>query len=186
YQSIMGTNPSRFKGDNLPVECVNWNEAVKFCEKLTERERTTGSLPSGYEYRLPTEAEWEFAARGGNKSKGYKYSGNNNINSVAWYKDNAGEKAHEVGTKLPNELGIYDMSGNIYEWCFDDWHSSYNGAPSNGNRWGNGIGPNRRLPRGGGWYRHAKDCRVANRGNYSAGNTLVDLGFRVALISSLK
>ncbi len=180
YQSIMGSNPSNFKGGSLPVETVSWNDAVKFCKKLTERERLAERLPSGYEFRLPTEAEWEFAARGGDKSRGYKYSGSDNIDNVAWYESNSGSKTHEVGTKSGNELGIYDMSGNVWEWCLDDWHSNYNGAPSNGSRWGNGSG-SRRVIRGGSWDSHARDCRSALRYNFSPGNTLNLLGFRVAI-----
>lgn len=132
YQSIMRTNPSKFRGPNKPVEQVSWNDARWFCRQLTNRERKAGRLTSAYVYRLPTEAEWEFAARGGTKNKGYKYSGSNNIDSVAWYRSNSVNKSHEVGTKSSNELGIYDMSGNVSEWCLDDWHINYNGAPNDG------------------------------------------------------
>ena len=104
WQAVMGSNPSNFKGSNLPVEEVSWNDGQKF--------------------RLPTEAEWEYAARGGAKSRGYKYSGSNNIGDVAWYIDNSGFKTHSVKTKSPNELGLYDMSGNVWEWC-QDWYDSY-------------------------------------------------------------
>ena len=103
WQAVMGSNPSRFKGSDLPVECVSWNDCQEFIKKLN---RLTGR-----NFRLPTEAEWEFACRGGNNSRGYKYSGSNDIDNVAWYWDNSGEKTHPVGTKAPNELGIYDMSG---------------------------------------------------------------------------
>ncbi|MBQ3247459.1 MAG: SUMF1/EgtB/PvdO family nonheme iron enzyme, partial [Alistipes sp.] len=116
WEAVMGKNPSRFKGDNLPVERVSWNDIQKFIEKLNAK--------TGKRYRLPTEAEWEYAARGGNQSKGYKYSGSNDIGSVAWYTDNSSSPTHPVGQKQPNELGLYDMSGNVYEWC-SDWHGSY-------------------------------------------------------------
>ena len=181
YQSIMGTNPSKSKGSKKPVECVSWNDAVKFCEKLTSRERAAGRLSSGVEYRLPTEAEWEFAARGANKSCGYKYSGSDNIDSVAWYGLNSGKKTHEVGTKSSNELSIYDMSGNVYEWCLDDWHRSYNGAPSNGSRWGNGNG-HYRVFRGGCWNLTAtKFCRVEIRNFNTPSYRDYMMGFRVVL-----
>ena len=122
WKAVMGNNPSEFKGDNLPVEQVSWKDCQKFLSKLN---RITGKM-----FRLPTEAEWEYAARGGNKSRGYQYSGSNNLLDVAWYDDNSGRKTHAVGTKQPNELGIYDMSGNVCEWC-QDWYGKYN-SPTSG------------------------------------------------------
>ena len=111
WMAVMGNNPSRFRGDNLPVEMVNWNDVQEFIAKL--------NAITGKQYRLPTEAEWEFAARGGNRSNGYKYSGSNTVGDVTWYLDNSNRGTHPVGTKSPNELGIYDMSGNVSEWCND-------------------------------------------------------------------
>ena len=176
YQKIMGSNPSEHKNNKLPVECVTWNDAVNFCEKLTEIERRAGRLPDGYMYRLPTEAEWELAARGGNRSKGYEYSGSNEINAVAWYVDNSGNTIHDVGTKLPNELSIYDMSGNVWEWCHD-WFVTY--------RTGNVIDPagpesgkNRSFR--GGTYRNNL-CQAASRWFCPPAYKADGLGFRVAL-----
>ena len=116
YQAVMGENPSNFKGDDLPVECVSWIKAMEFCERL--------SAMTGKIYTLPTEHQWEFAALGGGKSKYYKYSGSDDIDKVAWHAQNADHKTHPVGTKEPNELGIYDMTGNVWEWC-NAWYGSY-------------------------------------------------------------
>ena len=183
YEEIMGINPSRFKNSTRPVENVNWDEAVSFCKKLTERERTAGRLP-GYEYRLPTEAEWEFAARGGTASKGYKYSGSDKLDNVARYKSNSYNSTWDVGSKSPNELGTFDMSGNVGEWCLDDLHDNYNGAPSDGSRWGDGK-EIIRVTRGGDWGNNAIDCRVASRGGFLSCMGLPGgLGFRVALAST--
>lgn len=119
WVAVMGSNPSHFKGKNLPVESMKWEECQEFINRLNSI--------SGQNYRLPTEAEWEYAARGGKMSKGYKYSGSNALNDVAWYDDNSGNKTHVVGSKRPNELGIYDMSGNVGEWC-QDWYGSYDNS----------------------------------------------------------
>lgn len=123
WKAFMGSNPSWTKADNMPVEWVNWVTAQKFIRKL--------NAFSGKKFRLPTEAEWEYAARGGNRSHNYLYSGSDDINAVAWWKDNSGDKLHPVGTKRPNELGLYDMTGNAYEWC-SDWQEPYqSGAQTN-------------------------------------------------------
>lgn len=181
YQAIMGHNPSHFKGSNYPVESVSWNDAVKFCKKLSTREQSNGRLPSGYDYRLPTEAEWEFAARGGTRSRGYKYSGSDDVDNVAWYNSNLDNKTHEVGTKSGNELGIYDMSGNVWEWCYDWYGSSYN----NGTQ-ADPAGPvtgSYRVARGGCWGSDVRSCRSASR---SAGSPVAAgdaTGFRIAIAS---
>ena len=119
WKAVMGTNPSNFKGDSNPVEKVSWNDCQEFIRKLN-------SL-TGRTFRLPTEAEWECAARGGNQSKGYKYSGSNKIKDVAWYDGNSKDKTHAVKTKPSNELGLYDMSGNVNEWCWD-LYGAYDGS----------------------------------------------------------
>lgn len=152
WQAVMGSNPSKWKGDDLPVETVNWDDCQTFIRKL--------NALTGKNFRLPTEAEWEFAARGGNNSRGYKYAGSNNIGDVAWYDDNSGSKTHVVGTKSPNELGIYDMSGNVWEWC-QDWYGSYSSA-SQTNPTGASSGSCRVL-RGGGWSYRARSCRSSFR-----------------------
>ena len=173
WQAVMGTNPSEFSGcDNCPVEKVSWNDVQEFIQKLNQQ--------TGKRYRLPTEAEWEYAARGGNKSRAYKYSGSNDISAVAWYGGKSGNKTHLVRQKSPNELGIYDMSGNVWEWC-SDWYANdyYSSSPSS-NPQGPSTGSGRVL-RGGSWYSAATDCRVANRRNDSPEYRSFNLGFRVLL-----
>jgi len=170
YQAVMGTNPSSFKGSLLPVESVSWNNCQTFITKLN-------SL-TGLTFRLPTEAEWEFAARGGNQSKGYLYSGSNTIGDVAWYAGNSSSAHHNVKSKAPNELGIYDMSGNVWEWC-QDWYGSYSSGSQT-----DPTGPtsgSSRVYRGGGWTSNATYCRVAYRDYGSPSDTYSFLGFRLAL-----
>ena len=168
WQAVMGNNPSNFKGDNLPVEQVSWYECQDFLSKLN---RLTGK-----KFRLPTEAEWEYAARGGNKSRGYQYSGSNNLSDVAWYRVNSGDKTHAVGTKQANELGIYDMSGNVWEWC-QDWYGNYSSS-SQTNPTGATSGSDR-VVRGGSWDYYAWLCRSSYR--YVAPNYRCGLGFRLVL-----
>ena len=171
WEAVMGSNPSYFKGSKLPVESVSWDDCQTFVRKLN-------SL-TGKNFRLPTEAEWEYAARGGNRSRGYKYSGSNSIGEVAWYGDNSDSKTHTVGTKSPNELGIYDMSGNVYEWCHD-WYGSY-GSSSQTNPQGPSSG-SRRVLRGGSWFSNAGSCRVSFRDYYAPGGRHDDFGFRLVLV----
>ncbi len=179
WKAVMGSLPSEFKGDSLPVERVSWNIIVnEFIPKLNKL--------TGRTYRLPTEAEWEYAARGGNKSGGHKYSGSNNIDDVAWYGyrkgGTSGETTNPVGTKSPNELGIYDMSGNVWEWV-SDWYSdvAYSSTvqtdptgPSSGSL---------RVLRGGSWFNGAMYCRVSNRNGCYPGFSFNDFGFRLVLLS---
>ena len=178
YQEIMGTNPSVNKGINNPVEKISWNDAVEFCRKLTSRECSNGNLKSGYVYRLPTEAEWEFAARGGNKSKGYTYSGSNSISSVAWYEKNSGKHTHPVGQKSPNELGLYDMSGNVWEWC-QDWYGAY---PSDSVVDPKGVNSgSKRVIRGACCFDSVSDSQVTNRHCYKPDTKDFLCGFRIIL-----
>jgi formylglycine-generating enzyme required for sulfatase activity len=191
YQLIMKSNPGYYKGANKPVECVSWNNAVKFCKKLNKRERKAGRLLAGYKYRLATEAEWEYAARGGNNSKGYKHSGSNDIDKVAWYGSNSEKQTHEVGTKSANELGIHDMSGNVWEWCLDMCNKSGVIEGLVTDTYENGIvdpfcNSSYRVFRGGGWYRGENLCRVTNRAGNSPDRKLYYLGFRVVLGPNLK
>lgn len=173
WKAVMGSNPSNFKkGDNYPVECVSWNDIQTF---LTELNKFTGK-----KYILPTEAQWEYAARGGAQSKGHKYSGSDTIDDVAWYGGYSDEgTTHPVGKKQPNELGLYDMSGNVWEWCsdwFDDYSSELQTDPT-----GSETGYNRVL-RGGSWNFIARSCRVSFRYNYLPNLSFFHFGFRVVLL----
>jgi formylglycine-generating enzyme required for sulfatase activity len=163
YESLMRANPSDTKGQDLPVNNVSWNNAVVFCQRLTELHHRAGRLSPGYAYRLPTEAEWEYAARGGVKSRGFEYPGSHDPNEVAWYEDNDHRELHPVGQKTPNELGLYDMSGDVGEWC-RDWYdpSYYDLSPASDPP---GASLSRvRVVRGG--HRHCSPafCRSTNRG----------------------
>ena len=195
WEAVMGSNPSCFKGDNqLPVERVSWDDCQEFIKELN---RLTGK-----NFRLPTEAEWEYAARGGKYSKDYvyKYSGSNNADEVAWYCRNSGDKylsgkwndddesiiennnckTHLVKTKKANELGLYDMSGNVYEWCNDRYNENYyRNSPQT-----NPTGPSKgwdRVLRGGSWFSYGRNVRVSNRSGIAPGYRCYDLGLRLAL-----
>ena len=177
WKAVMGSNPSWFKGDNKPVESVSWDDCQAFIEKLNSK--LSNQLPRGCKFRLPTEAQWEFAARGGKKSNGFEYAGSDNIDEVAWYDDNSDDKTHPVKGKKANELGLYDMSGNVWEWC-QDWYDSYSSGsqtdptgPSGGSY---------RVLRGGSWYYGARDCRVASRSNGSPDGRNYGRGIRLSLV----
>ena len=169
WQAVMGSNPSSFKGDNLPVENISWIDCQEFIRKINS--------VSGKSFRLPTEAEWEYAARGGKYSRNYLYSGSDNISDVAWYKDNSGGVTHPVGLKQPNELGLFDMSGNVNEWC-QDWFGAYSSSPKN-----NPIGAetgNCRVGRGG-WFNITWNNLSVFR-NFCPPNKFgKNLGFRLVL-----
>lgn len=193
WESVMGNNPSEFKGDNNPVENVNWYDALEFCNKLSEMEgfEKCYSTKKGFfsseltyqcnfeanGYRLPTEAEWEFGARGGNKSEGYKFSGSSVIYNVAWFENNSENKTNPVGTKDPNELGLFDMSGNVEEWCWD-WYGEeyYKVSPYNDPK-----GPDsgeKRIQRGDCYW--GRYLRVADRGSNYPERDYQNVGFRIA------
>jgi len=173
WQAVMGSNPSYFTGNlQRPVETVSWNECQAFIRKLN-------SL-TGATFRLPTEAEWEYAARGGSQSIGYKFSGSDNFGTVAWYDGNSSSTTHPVKGKQPNELGLYDMSGNVYEWCADWYDSSYYSSSPSSNPKGPSAGPGfYRVIRGGSWWHHALNCRVAYRGGSTPSDACYYLGLRL-------
>lgn len=166
WQAVMGSNPSNFTGNlQRPVEMVSWNDCQTFITKL--------NALTGETFSLPTEAEWEYAARGGNKAQGYLYSGSNTIGDVAWYTSNSSSTTHPVKTKQSNELGIYDMSGNVWEWCAD-WYGSYSSSAQT-----DPVGPSSgsyRVLRGGGWFNNATYCRVAFRYRYAPAFVYHNLG----------
>ena len=152
WNAVMGSNPSVYVGNKKPVNAVNWNQCNEFIDKL--------NYMTGKTFRMPTEAEWEYAAKGGRQSKGYEYSGSNNVGSVAWYVNNSNYEPQDVKGKIPNELGIYDMSGNVFEWC-SDWYGGYNSSAQT-----NPTGPNsgnNKVVRGGAFSYNDTYCRVARR-----------------------
>jgi sulfatase modifying factor 1 len=201
WTAIMGENPSYFKGARRPVETVSWDDAQLFIANLNEE--TQHSRPEGYDYRLPTESEWEYAARGGVRSEDHKYAGSDKLKDIGWFNDNSHQESKPVGLKYPNPLGLYDMSGNVWEWCEDDWHKNYMGAPEDGAPWLNNQGGiirrikgavdnligqkpsesrgSRRVFRGGGWGGAARRCRTACRYHSARGYRLYNIGFRLAL-----
>jgi sulfatase modifying factor 1 len=174
WEAVLDSNPSYFKGcPNCPVEQVSRDDIQQFISKLNAK--------TGKKYRLPTEAEWEYAARGGKKSKGYKYAGSNDINEVAWFSDNNEDKTHPVGQKKPNELGIYDMSGNVWEWCSDWYEESYYSSSPGNNPQGPASGSDCVL-RGGGWNFFPQYCRVSIRRDSSPYDWDRNDGFRLVLV----
>ncbi len=184
WRAVMGSDSPMLHNkncDECPVEGVSWEDTQDFIDKL--------NALTNKRYRLPTEAEWEYAARGGNQSQGYLYSGNNNLFRVAWYghnyeqNDMYGTKktTHPVGQKKPNELGLYDMSGNVWEWVEDCWHNDYIGAPVDGSAWIDGAVEIARVYRGGGWAHSAEACISTTRNLGFVTYKSDYLGFRLAL-----
>jgi formylglycine-generating enzyme required for sulfatase activity len=184
YLAVMGNNPSHFKGDTTrPVETVSWHDAVAYCAALTEREREAGRIAANAVYRLPTEAEWEYACRGWTSTR-FSYGddpGYTNLTNHAWYLDNSEGQTHSVGQKLPNAWGLHDMHGNVWEWC-QDWYGDYSGGVALDPQ-GPEAGSNRVI-RGGDWYLwygSARYCRSANRSSHYPDLRYYGIGFRVVL-----
>jgi formylglycine-generating enzyme required for sulfatase activity len=162
--------PSHFKGDDHPVESISWHEAAEFCARLAKK--------TNRDFRLPSEAEWEYACRAGSTTSYSFGNSDSQLENYAWYRNNSNSQTHPVGKKKPNVWGFYDMHGNVWEWCADAWHSDYNSAPSNGKEWLNGDG-SYRLLRGGSWGDDARLCRSACRRWYHP-NLRSPFGFRLA------
>jgi formylglycine-generating enzyme required for sulfatase activity len=190
WQAVMGNNPSYFKGKNRPVERVSWNDATKFCQKLSKR--------TGRDYRLPSEAEWEYACRAGTKTPFYfgetintdlaNYRGTDKDNEEYGWSGSYGrgpkgeyrEQTTDVGDFPPNSFGLYDMHGNLWEWCQDVWHDNYDGAPVDGSAWVNGGNRSLRVFRGGSWLNFARWCRSANRNSFLSDEAVGNvIGFRL-------
>ncbi len=178
WKALMESNPSYFQGDNLPVEQVAWEDVdPEHSIHGTGGFLDTLNKATGLVFSLPSEAQWEYAARGGVPDQ--EYSGSDGPpDEVAWYKDNSGGTTHEVGTKASNAWGLHDMSGNVWEWCQDDWHENYIGAPDDGSVWGDGSDESR-VGRGGGWDNAAKNLRSTNRGGGGPSARVKILGFRL-------
>jgi formylglycine-generating enzyme required for sulfatase activity len=178
YQAVMGNNPSSFENNpQNPVENVSWNDAQAFCQKLS---RITGKT-----YRLPTEAEWEYACRAGTTTRYYFGDDDNQLGNYAWGSENSNDTTHPVGQKKPNAWGLHDMSGNVWEWCEDDWHDSYAGAPDDGTAWidNDNRSQSEKCLRGGSWDFYPYSCRSANRSRDCPDDHYTDYGFRVACVS---
>jgi formylglycine-generating enzyme required for sulfatase activity len=178
WEAVMGNTPSDFKGDDLPVEMMSWNDAAAFCEKFNEMKRDT--LTAGYHYTLPTKAPWEYACRAGATTQFCYGDDKNQRVQYEWYDDNSSSKTHPVGEKLPNGWGLYDMHRNVWEWCLD-WKGDYTG--------GSVLGPQgpqsctKRVYRGGSWFNFARNCRSMYRSRHRPDGKDPNLGFRVALSS---
>ena len=182
WKAAMGeqNNPSHFKGDNRPVETVSWDEAKAFLKDLnnTQAARERREM-DGLQYRLPSEVQWEYAAREGKNDPKLLYAGGVNLKEVGWYDKNSHQETNPVGLKLPNEWGLYDMSGNIYEWCEDDWVDTLKGMPKDGSP-RKIKDEKKRVVRGGSWYVNDDDGRVADRGWIDSDIRSGYIGFRLA------
>ena len=182
WSAVMGAEdiPSYWKGDRMPVDMVDWSSCNEFIEKLNHF--LAGQLPAGYEFSLPSEAQWEYAARGGNKSMSYAFSGSNDLSEVAWFDMTSEGQTHEVKRSAPNELFLYDMSGNVWEWCKDSYSATFYSANKNWSNPVNEMPGLRHVLRGGSWFRNAKSCTVSYRYYYSSGTCPASYGFRLALV----
>ena len=175
WETVMGNNPSWFKGANRPVEQVSWNDAQAFLKKLNA---------ASVQFRLPSEAEWEYAARAGTQTA-YSFGDDPaRLGEYAWYgyENNAGKQTHPVGQKKPNAFGLYDMHGNVWEWVADTYHDNYTGAPTDGSVWGNLDDTKAKVLRGGSWNGNQSGCRSAFRDRYDPDNRLFNLGCRVVAV----
>ena len=171
WKKIMGNNPSHFKGEDRPVEMISWKEVQAFVQKLNAKESTD-------KYRLPSEAEWEYACRAGTQTRYFFGDDESKLNEYAWYAENSGSKTHSISQKKPNPWGLYDVHGNVWEWVQDEWHENYNGAPSNGIVWKDEDSSDR-VSRGGSWYCTTLFCRSAGRFKREAESRFSNLGFRL-------
>lgn len=189
YKAVMGNNPSKLVGDNYPVNTVTWFDALEYCNELSRQEKLTPCYTKDGDswiwnrgangYRLPTEAEWEYAARGGQKGPGTTYSGGNNIDEVGWCKTNSDGRLHEVAKKKPNQFGLYDMSGNVCEWCWDWWGSKTYSSAAQNNPTGISYKGTKRIYRGGDCTDPAEKCNVGYRNCYTPTKSADTIGFRV-------
>ncbi|AKB31227.1 serine/threonine kinase [Methanosarcina siciliae HI350] len=171
WKNIMGNSPSHFRGEALPVEMVSWNDVQEFVEKLNAAENT-------YKYRLPSEAEWEYASRAGTQTRYSFGDDESKLKEYAWYVKNSGRKTHPIGRKQSNPWGLYDMHGNVWEWVQDNWHENYNDSLSDGKAWED-LDNSLRVSRGGSWYCIAESCRSAGRFGREHDSHFANLGFRL-------
>ncbi|MCC4768093.1 SUMF1/EgtB/PvdO family nonheme iron enzyme [Methanosarcina sp. DH1] len=171
WKKIMGNNPSYCKGEDHPVEMISWNEAQEFVIKLNEMEGTD-------KYRLPSEAEWEYACRAGTQTRCFFGEDESKLDEYVWHAGNSGDKTHVIGCKKPNPWGLYDINGNVWEWVQDNWYDNYNGAPSDGSAWEDGSSSDR-VSRGCSWLCETGLCRSAGRFKRKTESRLANLGFRL-------
>ena len=183
WQTAMGNNPSEFEGADRPVECVSWDDCQKFLKRLnamTSSVETHGR--ASLQFRLPSEAEWEYACRAGSEAI-YSFGDDPaRLGDYAWFEDNSNDETHPVGQLKPNAFGLYDMHGNVWEWCADSWHGDYQNAPTDGSVWGSLGDKKAKLLRGGSWHNGSSHCRSASRGRLDPDNLYYDDGCRVVAV----
>ena len=182
WQTVMGNNPSHFKGADRPVETVSWKNCQEFMQKLNATHPVETHGRASLQFRLPSEAEWEYACRAGMQTAYFFGDDPAQLGNYAWFDDNSGDETHPVGQKKPNAFGLYDMHGNVWEWCADTWHDNYNGAPTDGSVWENLGDEKAKLLRGGSWrYNPPPDCRSANRYRNDPDDRNLSIGARVVV-----